>query len=112
MKLTDLRPCDNCNGPVGIIFEVVTVRKAMVKAESVRQAQGGALAHGFPVGLSEVMGVVRDADDAVVVAGVGEAGEEFKDLVTEIRLCQNCTTEPIVLAALVDRRNVAKPETT
>lgn len=111
VKLTDLRACDNCGGPVGAIFNVVQVRVAVVRAEAVRQAQGGVLAFKMSVELSEVMGVVQDADNAVVVAGVGEVGKNMKDLaksmkdlVTEVFLCQGCMCEPVVLASLVEKR--------
>lgn len=110
MNLTDLRTCDECSGPVGIIFSIVKVHPVIVNAEAVRQAQGGALAHGLPVKLSEVMGVVHDAENAVVVAGVGEKGKETEDFVTEIFLCQNCMTKPIILAALIEKRDDVKEE--
>ena len=108
MKLTDLRVCDNCCGPVGVVFSVVQVRWAVVKSEAVRQAQGGVLAHGLPVVFSEIMGVIHDAEEAVVVAGVGEVGKETEDLVTNIFLCQICMSEPVVLASLIEKLTRAR----
>src|SRR3972149_6897656 len=60
MKIRDLRPCDNCGKPIGMIFYVLRGTMAIVKAQSVREYVGLSLMLGSGV-LAEAMGGHQDS---------------------------------------------------
>ncbi len=102
MKLSELRPCDHCGGPLGACFAVVRFSNAMVMP-----------AASVVLGLNQMMrgnltiaeALAPDANGAVIVAG-----DMKKELMTELLLCYDCTIE-IRLAQLVEKRNEVDAKT-
>lgn len=98
MKLSDLRPCDNCGGAIAPIFNIVKTSIAVINTGSANKTLG--LAQYFGEGsaglaLAEVMG---DQSDAVKIGS-----EHAKELETEIFLCQECHMTEINLAVIVEK---------
>lgn len=101
MKLSALRPCDQCGGPLGLSFGVVRCSTALVSPRSAREVLGVSAIFGGALGLAEVM--APDADGAVVVLGDREPA-----LTTELLLCMDCyATAAVSLAELMGRREMA-----
>lgn len=82
MKLTDLRPCDACDGPVGQQFYVVRSCLAFVAPVAGNQVLG--LARMFQGNMQLAETFAPDADCVKV------AGDEDPELWTELLLCQDC----------------------
>jgi hypothetical protein len=117
MKLTDLRPCDACNGPLqgkpggvrSATWYVVRVTQAMLNPKAAGRTLG--LAQFFGQGsispaalnLAEVMGDC--GDDAVMILGDKEPA-----LTTELFICFDCYCGPLDLASVVERRARATEE--
>ena len=75
MKLQELRPCDECGGPVAPIFYRITIEMAAVDARAAQELVGlfTQMFGGGPaaMGLAGVMGARAGSDDAVRVAPYG-----------------------------------------
>lgn len=98
MKLSDLRPCDNCGGAFkGGMFQVVRMSLAFVKPDAARQVLGLNQYFGGALGLAEVFAPEPDA----VVIGM----DKEKMTMTEIFLCQDCFIEPLNYAVLAEKVN-------
>lgn len=81
MKLSDLRPCDNCGGKIAPAFYVVRISPAFI-VPAARQTLGlMEMFHGN-LRLAELFTPEPDA--------VRVAGDEEKTLMTELLLCENC----------------------
>lgn len=104
MKVTELRPCDNCAKPIAPAFWVLRFSQALINAHAVNEFMGmhqffggragPALVENFAPALSEAALVFMDKD---------------KQLQTELYICSTCFIEgPIDLAMLMGRRAVAK----
>lgn len=98
MKLSELRPCDECGKQIAPIFYIVRASIAVIDAKATNQTLG--LMQYFGGGsaglaLAEVMGGSSD------VVKIG--GDEDERLWTEIFLCQKCHLKPINLAALAEK---------
>lgn len=108
MKLSELRPCDRCRGPVGLVFSIVRTSLAVVNQKAAREVVGTA---GILGGLSNP-GALRVAEalapqaEAVVIAG-----EKDPNLWSELVLCLACANDPDAslpeLAALAEARQEA-----
>ena len=99
MKLSQLRMCDNCDGPVKQIFYVVRLSLAAVSPNAFNQVAGLTQMYGGALGLAEVM-----APDADVVK---IAGDEDKALMKELLICQECyMTKPLDLPILAEKRTL------
>lgn len=98
MKLSEIRPCDNCGGKIAPLFYVLRISQAMFMPSTnevlgLTQCFRGALA------LAEAM-----APEPEVVMVLGD---EDKALQTELFICQECLTmKALDLAALMERRGV------
>lgn len=98
MKLSQLRPCDNCDGAVGQCFQLIRTSLVMVNPNIANQVLGMAQILGGDLRLAEVM---ADSGGAVTVAGDAEP-----KLMSEIFLCHKCYATTFgKLAALIERRN-------
>lgn len=98
MKLSDLRPCDNCGGAYkGGMFYVVRMSLAFVKPEAARQVLGLNTYFGGALKLAEAMAPEPDT----VVIGM----DMEKQTMTEVFLCQDCFIEPLNYAVLAEKVN-------
>lgn len=96
MKLSELRPCDNCGGSFkGGFFEVVRTTLAFVKPSAAQQVLGLTQIFGGALRLAEAM---APESDAVVIAM-----DNDKLLMTEIFVCQECFMKPLNYAALAEK---------
>lgn len=95
MKLSELRPCDHCGGPVIPIFYVVKASIAVFNANATNENLGLMRMLGGSLSLAEVMSSEPEA--------VKIGGEEDKQLWTEIILCQNCYCSDMNLAVLAEQ---------
>lgn len=110
MKLSQLRPCDGCNGPLlgkGLyktaMWYVVRVTQAMV-SQKANQVMGLAQIFNGCLGLAEVM--APEPDEAVLILG-----DKEPQLMTELLLCMECATKGSNgVAILVEKRNNAIEE--
>lgn len=100
MKLSEIRPCDNCSGPLSQgHFYVVRVSQALVLPKPFHQVMGLTQYFGFQPGalaLAEVM-----APDADVIKVFGD---EKPELMQEFLLCMECYLRPLDLAVLMEKR--------
>lgn len=98
MKLSQIRPCDNCRGKIAPVFYVFRISQAIFTPEANRtlammQYLGG------NVELGELF--APGSDDAVVVMG-----DKEKELMLELFICQQCFLKgPLDLAILWERRH-------
>lgn len=119
MKLTDLRPCDACNGPLqgkpggvrSATWYVVRVTQAMLNPKAAGRTLGlaqffgnGDMAAPGALTLAEAMGDC--GDDAAMILG-----DKEPELMTELFICFDCYCEPISLAGIVERRSEARAAT-
>lgn len=96
MKLSDLRPCDNCGSAFkGGIFHVVRESLAIVNLNRAQQFIGMTQ---FFNGSQALASVFTDSADAVTVAG-----DKDKQLTTEVFLCQDCFMTPLNMAILFEK---------
>lgn len=82
MKLSELRPCDNCGGPVGTIFNVVRITRAFVAPRAANQTLGLMQMFGGHLAIAEAL--TPEADCVKI------AGDENEQLMTELLICQDC----------------------
>lgn len=103
MKLSDLRPCDQCHGKLVPTFYVVRFSQALFDATNTNAVLGvHQIFGGQALRLAETM--APGADEAVLVFG-----DKDKTLETELFLCQPCFTDgPIDLAMLWEVRLAAQ----
>lgn len=98
MKLSDLRPCDNCGGPLKLgIFYVVRASLAIVRPQAANQVLGLAQVFQGSLGLAEVM---APEADCVKIAGYDEPC-----LWNEIIVCQDCFMSDLNVAAISEKVN-------
>jgi len=97
MKLSDLRPCDSCGGPISPQFHVVRYSIALIKPQ-VNQVAAMTLYFG-----SLALGELFSPEDNVVTVAMDE--DEFKKLAIELLICQECYLKGgINLALLAEKR--------
>ena len=98
MKLSNLRPCDNCGGSFkGGIFNVVRMSLAFVSPRAANQVLGLSQMFGGALGLAEAMSPEPEA----VKIGM----DEDKTLMTEMLLCQECFMSNLNYAVLAEKVN-------
>jgi len=95
MKLSELRPCDNCGGPIVPIFYVVRSSIAVFNADATNQNLGLMKMFRGSLALAETM----SSQPEIVKIG----GDEDKQLWVEIYLCQNCYIGDVNLALLAEK---------
>lgn len=83
MKLSELRPCDKCNGPLAPSWYVIKLSQCMLDRNATNQTLGLTQMFGGNLAIAELMG--SQADRAVVVLG-----DEIDGLWTELLVCQSC----------------------
>lgn len=104
-KLTDLRPCDHCGGPLtGGLFHVLRFSLAVVKAQAVNEFAGMARFFGGRASAAVVMNFAPAAADAIVVA---MDQPDSRALMTEVVLCNRCYCDDVNLAVLAEKRAAA-----
>ncbi|MBP8055166.1 MAG: hypothetical protein KA314_04960 [Chloroflexi bacterium] len=102
MKLSELRPCDQCRGKLAPIFYVVRVSLAVIKADAANATLGLMQMFRGNLGLAEAF---SPQPNAITVAG-----DEEPKLWTELFLCQDCYVGEVNLAMLAEVRNAAAGE--
>lgn len=106
MKLSELRPCDNCGGKIAPTFYVVRVSLALFDPRATNTQLGlvqmfGGAGNGA-LALAEIMGPTPDV--------VQIAGDKKKELRTELFICQDCALmKPVNLGELLSKREEATP---
>lgn len=102
-KLSDIRPCDNCAGPVGLIFYIIRFSLVVVNRRAVEEFAG---MHQFFGGRASTALVENFSPSAADAIKIPLDDPEFKELVTELFICGKCYLEPLDLPQLAERRNV------
>jgi hypothetical protein len=102
MKLSEVRPCDNCGGPIAPIFNVIRVSPAIFNPREVNQVLGMTQMFGGALGLAEVM---AGGNDAVKVAIDDPA---YKDSVVDIYLCNKCCAGGVCIGELTEKVSAIK----
>lgn len=107
MKMEELRPCDNCDGPVRMVFHVVRTSHAVVNAQAARNAMAmEAMFAGHPVARA----FDSHGDDAIQL--VAETELDGKKVGwSEILLCSDCALAEINVMMLTQKVN-EREETT
>lgn len=82
MKLSEIRPCDNCGGKIVPMFYVVRFSVAMFAPRATNEMLGLTQMFGGSLQLAEVMGADPEA--------VKIAGDEEPALWTDLLICQDC----------------------
>src|SRR5580698_11127776 len=97
MKLSELRPCAVCRGPLVPIWQVVRISMAALDRSKTQRVLGMTQFFGGNLALAEVM----TSDDCVMVLG-----DQDPAMMTEFNICQTCFLKgPINLAELVESQN-------
>ena len=100
MKLSQIRPCDNCGGPIAPIFQVIRTSVALFNPQAANQMLGMTQMFGGTrtgLAIAEVMG----PNPEVVKIAMDE--KEFAGLKTEIFLCQKCFIADVNIAMLSEK---------
>lgn len=102
MKLSDLRPCDNCGGKVYPQFYVLRMSLAIIKGQAVNEFLG---MRQFFGGKSDELAMMfsPSAGNAVIVAG-----DEEPALMDEFFICYDCLKGPLDLARLGEKVHAGK----
>ncbi len=82
MKLSELRPCDHCGGPLPPIWYYVRVSQCMLDRKATNETLGLTQMLGS-LQVAEAMGA--RTEDAVVILG-----EKIPTMWNQIFLCQDC----------------------
>jgi len=99
MKLSELRPCDNCGGKIAPIFYVLRISPAVINMRDAHQGVALGEAFGFPLELVEGMGMSGE----IGTIAMDEKKDSGKQIMTEIWICQECHMQPINIAEIVER---------
>lgn len=105
MKLSELRPCDCCGGPLtGGIFHILRQSMAIVSPKAANQVLGmtqyfGGLQH---IGLAEMMS--PDPEAVKILGDEKQHGGEW----LEIFVCQECSLKDVMLGVLIEKASEAK----
>jgi len=105
MKLSDVRPCDNCGGPIAPIFYAISITHALFDQSKTNMVLGlNNMFGGAALPLAEAM---SGAEPVVKLS------EKDKEMETEIFLCSNCCIGQAVdlgklMQAAWDRKNAGK----
>jgi len=102
MKLSEIRPCDNCGGAIVPIFYVVRTSIAVFNADATNEMLGLSRMFCGSLALAETMGSQPEA--------VKIGGEENKELWVEVFLCQDCYVGSNVNLALLAEKIGKKNE--
>lgn len=102
MKLSEVRPCDNCGGKIAPQFYLVRGTLALFSPQAANATLGLATMFGGALGLAEVMSPDAEA--------VKLAGDFDKRLWNEFLLCQMCYMGEVNLAMLGEKRVEAREE--
>lgn len=98
MKLSELRPCDNCGNKLAPAPYRLHLTQGLFNAVSVNTNLGMMYMLGDSLTLAEVMSPNSEVLEFF--------GDKNKDLEDEILLCQDCVmTKDISLALLIERVN-------
>lgn len=98
MKLSDLRPCDNCGGSFkGGMFQVIRMSLAFVNPTAAQQVLGLTQYFGGALGIAEAMAPEPNA----VVIGM----DKERQTMTEVFLCHDCFSKPLNYAILAEKVN-------
>lgn len=101
MKVSELRPCDNCGGPIAPAFTVVRFSQALINADAVNEFMGMHRFFGGRAHPALVENFAPASRDAALIFG-----DKDKLLETELLICQDCFTGEINLAMLMERRKL------
>lgn len=108
-NLNELRACDNCNGPVGMMFYVVRMSIAVVNPDAVNETIG---MHQFFGGRASAALVENFSPSSSHGFKIAMDEDEGKELCTEAFICSTCYLESIDLPRLAERiatrRNATK----
>jgi hypothetical protein len=99
MKVSELRPCDNCAKAIAPAFYVVRFSQALINAQAVNEFMGMHQFFGGRASAALVENFAPASADAALVLG-----DKDKDLETELFICQDCFCGEIDLAMLMERR--------
>jgi hypothetical protein len=94
MKLSEIRPCDQCQRPLRTGAYAIDMSLLIVNPAKAAQAIG----LGLLVGSMELADVMGSPDDVIVVAG-----DKEPSLRTRLLICQDCALEPLDLALLLEK---------
>lgn len=104
MKVSELRPCDNCSGPIAPHFYRVRFTQALIRADAVNQFLGMHQFFGGKAGAALVENFAPASHDAVLFFG-----DKDKSLEVELLICSSCFIDgPIDLALLAERVNAGR----
>jgi hypothetical protein len=100
MKVSELRPCDQCAGPIAPSFYVVRFSQALIRAKAVNEFLGMHQFFGGKANAALVENFAPASTDAALIFG-----DQNKTLQTELFICEECFLHgPIDLAMLMERR--------
>lgn len=101
MKLSALRPCDNCGGHIGHTFHLLKYSFALVKPQAVREFAGLSMMLGSSQ-LAEVMGAQQD--DAVELLADQKDDHGNVEGWHEFFLCTGCFCGDVNVAVMLEKR--------
>jgi hypothetical protein len=96
MKLSELKPCDNCGKIPQAISYILRSSMIFPNPTAARQTLGLATIFGGNLGLAEIFSPEPEV--------MKIAGDENPELWNEILLCQNCYMSAINIAEIVEMK--------
>lgn len=95
MRLSELRPCDNCGGKLVPHFYILKYSLVLINQREANVTL--AMAENFgSLEIAEVMTPGRE---------IKIAGEENAELWSKLFICQNCFMRPLNLAEVAERKH-------
>ena len=100
MKLSEIRPCDNCGGKIAPAFYIVKTSLVMFNPQETNQVLGMTQYFGGALGLAEAMAPEADV--------VKIAGDEQERLWDKIFICMDCFCKGFNIAQIIEKVNERK----
>jgi len=98
MKLSQIRPCDNCGRKIAPSFYVARFSIALFNPRATNEVLGMTQYFHGALGLAEIMSPRAD----VITVAMDEA--QGKELMVELFVCAECYLQPLCLAELAEKR--------
>lgn len=95
MRLSEIRPCDACGGPIAPIFRVLEIKIAVINVQQTREVLGLAEYFHGSLALAEAMAPRPDPISIL----------EEPDATVQLFICTKCDCRPICLAEIAERRH-------
>lgn len=104
ISIDDIRPCDNCGGPIAPIFIVLDVRSAAFDADNLNSV----------LGTAQILGGINKPGAMEIAKVMSSGGDAVAKIIDEpqntarIYLCIQCSCTEVCITELIGKRHDAQ----